>query len=80
MTSCVHWVGGTSFKKLFLVLNNEVADNLDLAKPLKILMKEFNLVRLLAACNFTKNKLLHKYKARISKAYSQQFAAFFQFT
>ena len=41
-------------------------------------MKEFNLVRL-QACNFTKNKLLHRYEARILEAYSQKLAAFFQF-
>ena len=43
-----------------------------LVKPLKILMKEFNLVRL-------KNKPLHRNQARISEAYSQKFVAFFQF-
>ena len=31
------------------------------------------------ACNFTKNRLLHRYEAKISEAYSQKFAAFFQF-
>ena len=29
-----------------------------------------------AACNFTKNKLLHRYEAKISEAYSQKLAAF----
>ena len=36
-------------------------------------MKQFSLV------NFTKNSLLHRYEAKISEAYSQKFAAFFQF-
>ena len=31
------------------------------------------------ACNFTKNRLLHRYEAKISEAHSQKFAAFFQF-
>ena len=33
----------------------------------------------LAACNFTKNRLLHRSEAKISETYSQKFAAFFQF-
>ena len=44
-------------------------------------MKEFNLERLLqaSACDFTKNKLLNRYEAKISEAHSQKFAAFFKF-
>ena len=45
----------------------------DLANPLKILMKKFSLV------SFSKNRLLHRYEVKTSEAYSQKFAAFFQF-
>ena len=64
MTSCVHWVGGISLKKI-VPSSEEISV---LTKPFKTLMKEFNLVRR-SACNFTKNKLLHRYEAKTSEAY-----------
>ena len=42
----------------------------DLAKPWKIHIKEFNLVRLQAySLQLTKNKLLHRYEVKISEAW-----------
>ena len=71
MTSGVHWVGGIIKKVVPTCSKCEITYRF--SKTYENTYEE------LQFCDFTKNRLLHRYEAKISEAYSQTFATFFQF-